>query len=145
VFVVDTNILVYAADEDAPEHQRCRELLLEWRAQVAAWYTTWPILYELLRVLTHPRVFRTPWSLPKAWTYVEAILASPGLQLLVPSDRHQAVAAEVFRNLPDLRGNLLHDAHTAVLMLEHGIRRICTRDTDFHRFDFLEPVDPLRS
>ena len=43
--------------------------------------------------------------------------------------------------LPWLAGNLLHDAHTAILMREHGIRRICTRDTDFHRFAFLEVVD----
>lgn len=27
---------------------------------------------------------------------------------------------------------------------EHGIARIVTRDTDFHRFSFLEIVDPLR-
>ena len=44
---------------------------------------------------------------------------------------------------PQLAGNLAHDAHTAALMREHGIRRIYTRDTDFHRFPFLEPVDPL--
>jgi predicted nucleic acid-binding protein len=37
----------------------------------------------------------------------------------------------------------VHDTQTAVLMREHGIRRVCTRDTDFHRFPFLEPVDPL--
>jgi predicted nucleic acid-binding protein len=35
------------------------------------------------------------------------------------------------------------DARTAILMREHGIRRICTRDTDFHRFPFLEVIDPL--
>ena len=29
------------------------------------------------------------------------------------------------------------------LMREHGVRRICTRDVDFHRFAFLEVVDPL--
>jgi predicted nucleic acid-binding protein len=28
-------------------------------------------------------------------------------------------------------------------MREHGIRRICTRDTDFHRFPFLEVIDPV--
>ena len=28
-------------------------------------------------------------------------------------------------------------------MREHGIRRIYTRDTDFHRFRFLEVVDPI--
>jgi predicted nucleic acid-binding protein len=30
----------------------------------------------------------------------------------------------------------MHDAHTAVLMREHGIRTIFTRDSDFHRFPF---------
>ena len=28
-------------------------------------------------------------------------------------------------------------------MREHGVRRIYTRDTDFHRLPFLEVVDPL--
>jgi uncharacterized protein len=42
-----------------------------------------------------------------------------------------------------LRGNLLHDTHTVVLMREHGIRRIYTRDQDFHRFPFIEVLDPL--
>jgi len=28
-------------------------------------------------------------------------------------------------------------------MREHGIRRIVTRDTDFHRFPFLESFDPV--
>jgi len=36
------------------------------------------------------------------------------------------------------------DTHTAVLMREHGIARICTRDTDFNQFPFLEVIDPLR-
>src|SRR4029450_12449876 len=26
----------------------------------------------------------------------------------------------------------------------HGIRQICTRDADFHRFPFLEVIDPLQ-
>ncbi len=41
MFVVDTNILVYAADEVSPFHERCLELLEAWRRQVSAWYTTW--------------------------------------------------------------------------------------------------------
>jgi hypothetical protein len=32
-------------------------------------------------------------------------------------------------------------SHTAILMREHGIREIYTRDTDFHRFPFLRVVD----
>ncbi len=48
----------------------------------------------------------------------------------------------VLTEIPHLSGNLMHDAHTAVLMREHGVQRIYTRDTDFHRFPFVEPIDP---
>jgi toxin-antitoxin system PIN domain toxin len=142
MFVVDTNILVYAADEDSGLHQSCSRLMEEWRRQSTVWYVTWGILYEFLRVITHPRVFRKPWSVAEAWSFVEAVLASPSLGILVAAERHADVAAEVIRSLPSLSGNLLYDAQTAILMREHGIRRIYTRDTDFHRFPFLEPVDP---
>jgi hypothetical protein len=143
VFVVDTNILVYAADEDSPFHSRCRALVEEWRGKTSPWYVTWGILYEFLRVVTHPRVFRKTWSIIKAWEYVEAVLSSPSLGILIASERHAAAAAEVIESLPSLSGNLLYDAQTAILMREHGIKRIYTRDTDFHRFRFLEPIDPV--
>lgn len=143
MFVVDTNVLVYAADQDAEHHRRCRSLLEGWRRQASAWYLTWGICYEFLGVTTHPRVFRNPWPLPRAWRFLEAVLASPGLGVLLPTERHAAVAAEVLRELPHLSGNLMHDAQTAVLMREHGIRRVFTGDRDFHRFPFLEPVDPV--
>ena len=63
MFVVDTNILMYAAGTDSPFHDRCRSQPEEWRRQPAAWYITWGIAYEFLRVTTHQRVFKTPWSL----------------------------------------------------------------------------------
>lgn len=145
MFVVDTNVLVYAADRAAPEHQRCRELVESWRLQRGAWFLTWGVCYEFLRVITHPRVMRTPWTGSAALQFLDAIMASPGLALLVPGERHSAVLAEVTRDVPAIAGNLWHDTETAVLMREHGIRRICTRDTDFHRFPFLEPIDPMVS
>jgi uncharacterized protein len=123
----------------------CRDWLDRQRAKPDAWYTTWPILYEFLRVTTRPRVMRRPWTAPAAWQFVSALLTSPGLAILVPTHRHGEVAGEVILELPHLAGNLLHDAHTAILMREHGIRRICTRDTDFNQFTFLEVIDPLRS
>ena len=86
---------------------------------------------------------RQPWSAPAAWGFVKALLASPGLGLLTATERHADVAERVIAELPQLAGNLFHDAHTAILMREHGLRRVATRDTDFHRFPFLEVVDPL--
>jgi toxin-antitoxin system PIN domain toxin len=143
VFVVDTNVLVYAADEDSPHHKRCMERLGLWRQQEAAWYITWSIAYEFLRITTHPRVMHHPWNARQAWRFIMALLDAPGLVVLVQIERHAAVAARVFAEIPHLAGNLAHDAHTAILMREHGIRQIYTRDTDFHRFPFIEPMDPL--
>jgi toxin-antitoxin system PIN domain toxin len=143
MFVVDTNVLVYSADEGSPHHNRCLEHLNAWRLQAGAWYLTWAIIYEFLRVVTHARVMRRPWDANHAWEFISMLLESPGLDVLVATERHASVAAQVFANSPQISGNLMHDAHTAVLMLEHGVRRIYTRDTDFHRFPFLEPLDPL--
>jgi toxin-antitoxin system PIN domain toxin len=143
VFVVDTNVLVHAADDDSQFHVPCRRLVEESRAAAGAWYVTWAICYEFLRVTTHARVLRNPWSVREAWGFIDALLAAPSAGVLVPTERHRAVAGEVLAAVPHLAGNILHDAHTAVLMREHGIRTIYTRDTDFHRFGFLEPVDPV--
>lgn len=143
MLAVDTNVLVYAADADSPFHRPCRRWLERQRSRPDAWYTTWSILYEFLRVTTHPRVMRQPWNVGAAWKFVTALLASPGLSVLVATQRHADVATEVFVELPHLAGNLLHDAHTAILMREHGVGRICTRDTDFTQFPFLEVIDPV--
>ncbi len=143
MFVVDTNVFIYAADKSSKEHTQCRTLLEKWRKDSLPWYTTWGILYEFLRVCTHTRVFRHPLSLEQAWSFVKVILASPGLRILSEGENHAEVAARTFKEIQGLSGNLLHDAHTAILMREHGIKRIYTRDMDFHRFPFLEVVDPV--
>ena len=80
-----------------------------------------------------------------ALTLVFLLLASPALTVLVETERHSKVAEALAGEIPELAGNLIYDFHTAVLMREHGVRTIYTRDTDFHRFPFLEPIDPLRA
>ena len=72
------------------------------------------------------------------------MLASPSLSLLVETERHAQVLTEVFDQIPTISGNLVFDAHTAVLMKENGINTVYTRDTDFHRFPFLNVIDPLQ-
>ena len=143
MFVVDTNVLIYAADKDAPDHIKCRELVRRWRAQASPWYVTWGIVYEFLRVATHPRVFRRPFALAEARQFLDALFASPSLRVLVETDRHRHVAGEVFAEVPGMAGNLVFDAHTAILMRENGIKTIYTRDTDFNRFPFLDVLDPI--
>ncbi|HET9599589.1 MAG TPA: TA system VapC family ribonuclease toxin [Anaeromyxobacteraceae bacterium] len=142
MFLVDATVLLAAADASSPVHRPCREALERWREAPGAWFTSWGTLFELLRAATHPRVLRRPWTGPEAWAFVEALLASPGLQVISPTPRHLDVAREVLGELPWLAGNLFPAAHLAVLMREHGVRRIYSRDAELHRFPFLEVVDP---
>ena len=143
MFVVDTNILVHASNLDSTLHGPCLALLESWRRESSAWYSTWSIQYEYLRVVSHPRILRHPRSLAQAWQFLDSIHSAPGFSILVATERHSTVAARTFEEIPGLAGNILHDAHIAILMREHGIRTIYTRDTAFHRFPFLEVVDPL--
>ena len=142
MFAVDTNILIDAVNVDSPFYPRCRALADGWTRQPSGWFLTWGVVYEFLRVSTHRNIFRNPLSAAESWAFVESLMASPGLRMLVPTERHRTVAGEVLRELPHLAGNIMHDAETAILMREHGVRRIYTRDLGFHRFPFLETIDP---
>jgi len=143
MLVVDTNILVYAANEDAEEHAAALAVLGRFRSARDPWHLTWGILYEFLRVTTHRRVLERPWTAHRAMAFVTALLDSPGLILLTPTARHASTLSDVIRDVPRMSGNLLFDCQTATLMREHGVRRILTHDADFHRFPSIEVIDPL--
>lgn len=89
-------------------------------------FLTWSICYEFLRVSTHPRALQSPWGARDAERLLSTLLASPGFEVLVATPRHAAVLEQTLSELSDLRGNVMHDLHTAVLMREHGVSRICT-------------------
>jgi len=144
MLVVDTNVFIYSLNRACDEHAVCRAHLERWRSQTTPWYSTWGILYEVLRVASHPRVFRKPLAVDAIWKFIAGVMASPSFSVLVEGPRHAEVVHSTLQEIEGIRGNLLHDTHTAVLMREHGISRIYTRDTDFHRFPFLEVVDPLQ-
>jgi predicted nucleic acid-binding protein len=40
-------------------------------------------------------------------------------------------------------GNLIHDAHIAALLLEHGVKEIYTADRGFRRFRGFKVTDPF--
>ncbi len=141
--VYDTNVLIYTVDDRSEFHTACLQRVENARAGHAAAYLTWNICYEFLRVTTHPRVLSNPWSLSNGASFLTSLLDSPGFFLLRHTARHLSVLSRVAREVPEVRGNLVHDLHTAVLMREHGITQICTLDGDFRKFPFLEIVNPL--
>lgn len=144
-FLVDTNILLHAANRSSPDHRAARSFLDGHLRARTAWCTTWPILYEFLRVSTHRRVFPQPLKAGQALQFIASFTALEEVAILGPTERHMATLQKVTSDLGRPAGNLFHDIHTAVLMMEHGVPEIVTADTDCFQFRFLKVANPLQA
>ena len=143
MLVFDTNVLIYAADEDSEFYLPCFNFLEESRHSSTRAFLIWGICYEFLRVTIHPTFLGEPMSLREAWQLLEDLINAYGFSILEPTEHHAAILSEILKELPDIRGNIAHDVHTTVLMREHGVTQICTHDADFRRFPFLTVIDPV--
>lgn len=141
--VIDTNVLLYAVNGDAPEHEKAFAFLTEAGRSGAGWCLTEGIVYEFLRVSTHPRVFGKPLTSAQALSFLRPFLESSRFSMLVAGPRHWATLGKVLAEERRASGNLFFDLRTVVLMREHGLRRIYTADTDFLRFPSVEVVNPV--
>jgi hypothetical protein len=142
--VIDTNLILYAVNTDAEEHAAAREFLLRAGSSADRWFFTEGILYEFLRVSTHPKVFARPLGWKQATAFLRPLLESPRFEVLAAGEPHWRLLEELLEHSVHPSGNLFFDIRTAVIMREHGVRRIYTRDADFLQFPELEVIDPLR-
>ena len=142
--VVDTNLLLYGANSSAPEHARAREFLIAAGQSQEPWYLTEGILYEFLRVSTHPRVFPRPLTWLEAISFLDPFLESPVFTVLKAGRSHWALVRDVLAGLSRPAGNLFFDIRTVVLMREHGVRDIFTTDADFLQFAGIRTINPLQ-
>lgn len=137
----DVNVLLYALREDAERHAEYRAWLqaaLHGRERVALFE---PVLAAVLRVATHPAVFRPPTPRPVAEAFVDTCLAAPAALALRAETGHWPVFRELCARA-DCRGNLVQDAYLAALALEHDAVFVTT-DRDFARFPGLRWQHPL--
>jgi toxin-antitoxin system PIN domain toxin len=142
--VVDTNILLYAVNRGCPEHALCLDFLQGIVAGGDTCFLPENVIYEFLRVATHPRVFLQPLRSSEAMSFLEALLSVPCFRVLGATERHWSSLRGIVTELGELSGNFFFDVHTAALMREHGVRRIASADRDFAKFAGLEVVNPSR-
>jgi len=141
--LIDTNILLYAVNADAPEHGKCHEFLMETGQSAEHWYLTEGIVYEFLRVATHPRIFPRPLTKRQCVAFLDPFWSSPVFSILTAGERHWELLKQELNAVPHPVGNLFFDIRTLVLMREHGVHAIYTTDTDFLQFKEIEVVNPL--
>jgi toxin-antitoxin system PIN domain toxin len=142
--LIDSNALVYAFDERSPHHAAAKAAVARWIEDRPAWTLAWQVVFEFLRVATHPAISGSPSPVGKAEAFVADLVESPGARVISPGPRHLDLYREASAEIGGARGNDVHDARLVALMREHGDDEILSADARFGRFRGIRLVDPRR-
>jgi predicted nucleic acid-binding protein len=137
VILLDTNVLVYAADRDSPRHEPCRDVVRCALSGDVDGVLVPQVVLEFYATVTGSRV-RAPLPPAVAWRQVEALTSGlPVMDVRRDSlDMLGQLVVEV-----GLGGHRVFDLFLVAQMRSHGVPDICT-DNDRH-FGGLG-VTPLR-
>jgi uncharacterized protein len=141
----DVNVLVYAFRNDAERHEEYRAWLLAALRADVAFGLAEPALAGLIRITTHPKIFREPSRLDDALGFIDRLLTHPACRVVRPSPGHWSLFVRLCRTA-QAKGNLVTDAWFAALAMESGCTWVTT-DRDFARFPGLtwrHPLDQAR-
>jgi len=142
MIIPDINLLVYAHNDQAPEHAKARawwEATLNGRVPVGI---PWISMSGFIRLMTHPRVLALPLDIHQAIGHVRSWLAQPPVRILHPGANFEDLFLGYLAQL-GTGGNLTTDAQLAALTVEHQAQ-LHSCDADFSRFPGLRWVNPLK-
>jgi toxin-antitoxin system PIN domain toxin len=142
VIAVDSNLLIYAHRGEVDCNEAAFGLVGGLADGRRAWAIPYPCLHEFLRIVTDPRIYRTPTPLDGALAQIGYWISSPTLRLLGEGGSHLDLLGELARE-GQVRGAAVHDARIAAICVEHGVRELWTADRDFSRFPSLKTRNPL--
>jgi uncharacterized protein len=142
LIAIDTNLLVYGARGEFPEHRAALDCIRSLAEGNRSWTVPWPCLHEFIGVVTNPRIFKTPTLMSVAFDAIDRMVESPRFLMLGEGADH----LETLRGLCEasaISGPMIHDARIAAICLDHGVRELWSCDRDFSRFPALKVVNPL--
>jgi toxin-antitoxin system PIN domain toxin len=141
MILVDANLLLYAYNPRAPQHEKSRVWLEAALSGPDLVRFAWLTLWAFLRIATNPRAFDRPLSTSEAEAAISSWLAQPAVGILEPGERHWDILRRLVRD-GQTTGPLVMDAVLAAIAIEHGAT-VCTTDRDFSRFSQLKCTNPL--
>lgn len=141
MILVDANLLIYAFNSSAREHDKARAWLEEALSSPALVGLSWSTISAFLRITTSRAVFPEPLGSSEAVAIVDSWLARPMVVLVEPGPRYWELVKQLLVD-SNSRGPLVADAMLAALAIENGAT-LATHDVDFRRFDGLKLFDPL--
>lgn len=137
----DVNVLIYAFRRDSTRHSEYRAWLQGVVDGPNAYGVSPQVLAGVLRICTHPRIYRQPSTVTETLAFCQALLEPVHSTLIHPGDRHWSIFADLCES-SKASGNLVQDAWFAALAIEHGCQWIST-DADYDRFGDLRWQRPF--
>ena len=135
---LDTNILIDLIVSSTPYHSKVVEGIANLEDEL---FTSPTNIGEVLRLLTHPKVFSKPMVMPKAVAVLEQMLDYYRIQILDEDSNWWKKLSDLAKEVPGIRGNEVFDARIALCLKSNGIRRMYTRDADFKKYSFLKTIN----
>ena len=143
MIAVDSNLLIYAYNTSAPEHDRARRWLATVLSGDIPVLLPWSSIHAFLRVTTNTRVFDPAFFSEEAAIVVDQWLQRSHVRILAAGPRYWSILRELLTK-HEVRRDLVIDAHLAALAIEHDAT-VYTTDRDFARFTGLRVINPLAS
>lgn len=141
MILADVNVLLYAFRADADDHQRHRQWLETIVNSPESYGVSPQVLSSLVRISTHPKIYRQPSRRDEALHFCRVLLEQPNVTIVTPRDRHWVIFESLCKE-SDARGNLVQDAWFAALAIEWGCEWV-THDRDYARFPGLRWRTPF--
>jgi toxin-antitoxin system PIN domain toxin len=143
VLSIDTNVLLYAQNQDCPEHDAAAAFLAGCadRTDVAVCEL---VLMELYQLLRNPAVITRPLEGPEAAEVCQVFRRNRRWALI----ENAPVMDDVWglAATPEAARRWLFDARLALTLRHHGVDEFATRNiNDFNGFGFSRVWDPITS
>lgn len=137
----DVNILIYAARQDLPDHDRYKVWLEDLINGNEAFGCSDLIFSSFIRIVTNRVIFKDPTPLTDALLFVRTIRECSNAVTISPGNRHWSIFIELCQRTK-AKGNLIPDTYFAALAIESGSEWI-SADRDYARFPGLRWRHPL--
>jgi hypothetical protein len=98
VILVDANLLLYAYQPRAAQHEQSRAWLEGMLSGTELVRFAWLTLWVFVRIGTNPRVFEAPLMVPEAEAIVSSWLAQSNVGILEPAERHWEILCGLMRD-----------------------------------------------
>lgn len=134
---LDTNILVGLMVSSSAFHSEAKRGLELIEDEICITPTN---IGEILRLLTHPRVFSHPLRVTKAVEALQNLVDAYSIRVLDEATEWWVDLPLIEKQIPGLRGNEVFDARIAICLKQHNIKKIFTRDANFKKYSFLQVI-----